>query len=521
MIHKSALVVMTCLSGACALVHPVKVTPPAAPRAFISDLEAAQSGAPGALHERSEASPVGVESDPAGSAGGTWGKAPRGVDTPSGSPGSAERATQNAVWWSAFADPALDSAIQEALRNNYFIRDVRTLIYENMLDPATPQGWWWPLQIGVPATTAANIQHIVIGSPPAPGAAAYQLKYNAANLDITASYQLDLWGNLDARRRVADDLVEQQRESTEIASQNLAEQVAQLWFDILVERALKNLNEGEVKYNQELFDLIKARFDQHLVTRLVVLQQEQQLLNIQSQAPLIAARIALLNSQLTALLGRLPSPNDGLVPVERRLPDLPPAPGLGAPSDLGQNTPEMRFARLRVTEIENRKNQNLSSWLPTIELVGSAGVVSFGSSETFRESFAGVRLTWPFFDGGRRITEAKQLELTLKRRKWQYELALKTAIGRVQDALLQENSQAESLRSLHAQVELGRRLLEEARRLFEQGQSDYLPVLTALANLAALEREGLRAQRLLLSYRVQLYRALGGIWSYDVTKLPD
>lgn len=484
-----AVLVTTLLSGACALVRPVKVTPPPAPRAFVSDLAAAPSGAPGAV-------------EPARSRA-----------------GSAERATEAAVWWSAFADPALDSTIQEALRNNYFIRDVRTLIAENALDPATPRGWSWPLQIGVPATTPANLQHIVTavaGSKPTP------LTYDAANLDLTASYQLDLWGNLDARRRVADDLVEQQRQNTEVASQNLAEQVAQLWFDILVERALKDLTEGEVRYNQALFDLVKARFDQHLTPRLVVLQQEQQLLNIRSQVPLIAARIALLNSQLTGLLGRVPSPRDDLVPAERRLPDLPPAPGLGTPGELSENTAEMRLARLRVTEIENRVNQNLSSWLPTIELVGSAGVVSFGSmAETFREAFAGIRLTWPLFDGGRRVTEAKQLELTLRRRNWQYELALKTAIGRVQDALLQENSQAESLQSLRAQIELGRRLLEEARRLFEQGQSDYLPVLTALASLAALERDGLRAQRLLLSYRVQLYRALGGTWSYDVTKLPD
>jgi outer membrane protein TolC len=483
-----AVVVTTLFAGACSLVHPVTVTPPPAPRAFLSDLQAAPSRAPGAL------------------------------DTPRSRPGSAEPATESAVWWSAFADPALDSTIQEAFRNNYFIRDVRTLIYENQLDPTTPRGWWWPLQVGIPATTPATAQHIitaVAGSRPTP------LTYNAANIDITASYQLDLWGNLDARRRVADDLVEQQRQNTEVASQNLAEQVAQLWFDVLVERALKDLTEGEVRYNQELFDLVKARFDQHLTTRLVVLQQQQQLLNIQSQVPLIAARIALLNSQLTALLGRTPSPRDDLVPADRRLPDLPPPPGLGTPGDLSENAAEMRLARLRVTEIENRVNQNLSSWLPTIELVGSAGVVSFGSSEPFRESFAGVRLTWPLFDGGRRITEAKQLELTLKRRKWQYELALKTAIGRVQDALLQESSQAESLQSLRAQIELGRRLLEEARRLFEQGQSDYLPVLTALASLAALERDGLRAQRLLLSYRVQLYRALGGTWSYDVTKLPN
>jgi outer membrane protein TolC len=483
-----ALLVAPFLAGACSVVRPVKMTPPPAPQAFISALEVAPSSAPGAH------------------------------DTPRSEPGSAERATQSAVWWSAFADPALDSAIQEALRNNYFIRDVRTLIYENMLDPATPRGWWWPLQIGVPGTTPASVQHIVTtvaGSKPS------ALTYDAANIDLTASYQLDLWGNLDAQRRVGDDLVEQQRQNTEVASQNLAEQVAQLWFDILVQRALKQLTEGEVKYNQELFDLVKARFEQHLTPRLVVLQQEQQLRNLQSQVPLITARIALLNSQLTGLLGRLPSPRDELVPADRRLPDLPPAPGLGTPGDLTENTAEMRFARLRVTEIENRVNQNLSSWLPTIELVGSAGVVSYGSSETFREAFAAIRLTWPLFDGGRRITEAKQLELTLKRRKWQYDLAIKSAVGRVQDALLQETSQTESLRSLRAQIELGRRLLEEARRLFEQGQSDYLPVLNALASLAALERSGLQAQRLLLSHRVQLYRALGGTWSNDVTKLPN
>jgi outer membrane protein, multidrug efflux system len=488
-------------AAACAVVHPVKLVPPPPPRAFVLDP---------AVAGRSAAGPQGA----------------------SDAPGSSDRATQSAVWWTAFSDPSLDGVIQEALRNNYFIRDVRTLIYEDMLDPATPRGLLWPLQIGIPATSPASIQHLVVGSAPfdsvdpATGAttrsSATQQSYNAGNIDLTASYQLDVWGNLDAQRRVADDLVEQQRQSTELASQNLAEQVSQMWFDILVQRALKELTEGEVKYNQELFDLVKARFEQHLTPRLVVLQQEQQLLNIRSQVPLIAARIATLNSQLTLLLGRVPNPNDELIPPDRKLPDLPPEPRIGTPADLVDGTAEMRFAKLRVTEIENRVNQNLSSWLPVIDLVASTGVISFGSSaETFRESFAGVRLTWPIFDGGRRMTEAKQLELTLKRRKWQYDLAIKTAVGRVQDALLQEKAQAESLRSLRGQIELGRRVLQEARRLFEQGQSDYLPVLNALSSLAALERNGLQAQRLLLSYRVQLYRALGGTWSYDVTKLPN
>ncbi|HEX8111991.1 MAG TPA: TolC family protein [Kofleriaceae bacterium] len=491
-----AVLVTTSLAGACALVRPVRLNPPPPPAAFVVDLAAPPSTAPGATD----------------------------------APGGDERLTHNPVWWSAFADPALDAVIQEALRNNYFIRDVRTLITEDMLDSTVPRGWLWPLQVGILPTTPAQLQHVVAASPPGVAVdtngvpqkiAAAKNAYNAANIDLTASYQLDVWGNLDAQRRVADDLVEQQRQSTELASQNTAEQVTQLWFDILVQRALKELTEGEVKYNQELFNLVKARFEQHLTPRLVVLQQEQQLLNIQAQVPLIATRIALLNSQLTALLGRLPNPQDEMVPADRRLPDLPPEPRIGTPGDLIENTVEMRFAKLRVTEIENRINQNLSSWLPVIDLVASTGVVTFGSSkETFQESFAGIRLIWPIFDGGRRLIDAKQLQLTLKRRKWQYDLAIKTAVGRVQDALLQEKYQAESLRSLRGQIELGRRVLDEARRLFEQGQSDYLPVLNALSSLAALERSGLQAQRQLLSYRVQLYRALGGTWSYDVTKLP-
>jgi outer membrane protein TolC len=83
--------------------------------------------------------------------------------------------------------------------------------------------------------------------------------------------------------------------------------------------------------------------------------------------------------------------------------------------------------------------------------------------------------------------------------------------------VVQEENEATSLRSLRAQVQLGRQLLDEARRLFEQGHSDYLTVLSALTNLVGLERASLQAQRLLLNHRVAVYRSLGGTWSRDVT----
>jgi outer membrane protein TolC len=83
--------------------------------------------------------------------------------------------------------------------------------------------------------------------------------------------------------------------------------------------------------------------------------------------------------------------------------------------------------------------------------------------------------------------------------------------------VVREENEATSLRSLRAQAQLGQQLLDEARRQFEQGQSDYLTVLAALTNLVGLERASLQAQRLLLNHRVEVYRSLGGTWSRDVT----
>jgi outer membrane protein TolC len=535
-----AIVVTT---SACSMIHPVKVEPPHTPPAFVTVFDRADPiistdgvtapspvpagpGTPTPPTTPTPPMPTGADgvTAPSGAppdADGLTAPSPASVDGATGASDGAvkqlERLTgDEPVWWAAFADPALDAAIQEGFHNNYAIRDVRGLIYENMLVPETPQGWWWPLQIGILAP--AGYQHIVADIPFAPGSPTTQIKYNQLNVDVAATYQVDVWGNLEAQRQVGMNIAEQQRQLTESHAQDLAVQITQSWFDILETRALRDLTLAQAKYNQELYELVKARFEQHLTPRLVVLQQEQLLLNLQSQVPLIDARIALLNSQLHQLLGRMPSPVDNIVPHDRGLPDIPAQPNLGTPADLNANTPELRYAQLRVAEIEHSMNVNLSSWLPEVHLAASVGMSNFGVEDqpALREEAVGVTLTWAMFDG-KRVTQAMQLPMSLHRREIQYELAMRTAIARVQDAVIQENNQTTSLRSLRTQVELGGRVLAEARRLFEQGQSDYLAVLTALTNQTDLQRAALLAHRLLLNDRVELYRSLGGTWSYDVT----
>ena len=95
----------------------------------------------------------------------------------------------------------------------------------------------------------------------------------------------------------------------------------------------------------------------------------------------------------------------------------------------------------------------------------------------------------------------------------QYEQSLLEAMAEVENALLQERAQRRHVDALERRVAASRSLLEASRDRYQNGLSDYLPVLTALTALQADEQSYLTAKRQLLSYRVQLHRALGGDWS--------
>ena len=506
------------LGQGCALAHegaaPLPLQPPAR---YL--LETVESPRPRLARAR------GPEFDP--DAGAQPQTAPRPAPETSSREGDVAAPAPNPAtgpWWSAFADPALDALIEEALLHNHTLRDLRGLYHEDMLAPARPNGPLWPLQIGIPV--AIERANTVAALGPSSGVGVVD---NIASAGVTASYQVDLFGQLALQRRSFDDFTAIQGQSAEAGAQNVAAQVAQAWFEILAQRALLDVVQQQVELNEDLARLVEDRFEVHLTNHLAVLQQAQQLLNTRAQVPLITARLALLGSELSALLGRAPSPSTALVPDDRRLPELPPPVQVGVPSDLVHSSPEVRAAQIRVAEAEHRLGINKASWLPVISLFGDAGWQTFDFKQplTFDQSSAfvtwayGVRLTWPIFDGGQRLIEAKQLSLTVKRRNMLYEQAFLEAVRRVQDARIQEAKQADNVRTLQSEVELGRRVLGEARHLFEQGLSDYLAVLTALGNLSDLERALIQARRVQLSYRIQLYRALGGTWSRAIVELKD
>jgi outer membrane protein TolC len=122
-------------------------------------------------------------------------------------------------------------------------------------------------------------------------------------------------------------------------------------------------------------------------------------------------------------------------------------------------------------------------------------------------------LTAPIFEGGRRRAEVARIRAALEERLQGFGAVLLQALQEVEDALVRERKHEEYLEALDRQLEVARANLREARTRYVNGLVEYLNVLTALSTSQQLERARLQAGRELLTFRIQLYRALGGSWS--------
>ena len=78
--------------------------------------------------------------------------------------------------------------------------------------------------------------------------------------------------------------------------------------------------------------------------------------------------------------------------------------------------------------------------------------------------------------------------------------------------MIREIKQVEYITALDKQLKISQDGYREALSRYRKGLSDYLPVLTALTSTHRLQRSIVQAKFDRLTYRVALYRALGGSW---------
>ena len=331
-------------------------------------------------------------------------------------------------------------------------------------------------------------------------------------LGVAASYEIDLWGRIWSQRQSAEHDVQATVGDMQTTAMTLASEVATRWLGIIEQREKLRVLREQLETNRTYLELVELRFRKSLVSALDVFQQQQAVAAVEKQIPQVEAQEQVLRHELAILLGKPPQwPFDvGDYDLEQ----LPPIPPAGIPADLLANRPDIRAAYARLRAADYSVAAARADRLPAIRLTGGASYSAGQIEFLFDDWVANIAasLTAPLFDGFRRKAEVERTLAVVEERLAAYRLTVLTAIGEVEDALVEERLQRDHIEALSRQLTAAQNALDEAAERYRKGLNDYLPVLTALESTQQLTRDLITARRELLVLRVDLHRALGGSW---------
>ncbi len=402
-----------------------------------------------------------------------------------------------AQWWLDIDDPALPTLIEHALSDNFSLLIARDRLREARASARQAGARLRPTLDGeARGTTRRNYQT--------------DRTTNGLLLELAASYEIDLWGRLAAIRDAA--VLNSQATQADLltAATSIAAEVAQTWYRIVETRLQLQLMQKQKKTNGHVLELIEVQFRAGQAGAPDVLQQRQLVETNNAELAELQRNLQLLEHGLSLLLGEIPG--SYTFPEFSRLPSPPPLPDTGVVIDLLTRRPDIRSSYLLLQAEDKRVAAAVADRLPRLSISAELYTSGNRASDLFNSWFTNLiaNLSGPILDGGYRKAEVEKRRAKMDRQLNEYGLAILRAIGEVEDALIQEQTEAEIADNLDLRLKLAGQTVDHVAVRYRRGAEDYQRVLLALLSYQGLQRKIIKSKRLLINYRIGLYRALGG-----------
>ena len=413
-------------------------------------------------------------------------------------------AAANENWWTAFGSAELDALVAEALDGNFDVRTAHARLLQREAVARKSGAEVWPSLTG-----SAGVGHARRSVQAGQGAERVESGSDTVNLGLAVSYEADLWGRVRSVREADTLRAAAGSEDVRTARMTVAALVAGTWLRLATVREEIRLLESQIDTNRILLEALTLRFANALSVGLDVLQQQEIYAASLAELPLLQAEESALLTQLAILLGKVPG--QVFFVATTTLPALPPAPSAGIPAELLEQRPDIRSAWLSLAAADWDVSAARADRLPRLTLTAEAAY-SGQPSVLFSNWLASLAagLTAPLFDGGRRTAEVDHTLAVAEELVQQYGKIVATAVGEVQDALINEEKQREHVERLTEQLRYAVVARNEAHRGYLNGRDDFLRFITEHKNVQSLDRRLVRQQAALFESRVALHRALGG-----------
>lgn len=425
------------------------------------------------------------------------------------------------AWWGAFNDPILNDLEDRLTVANQDLKVAYAHYQDAYALAQVARSYFFPsLQALFNADRQQNSR--AIANPPK------VLDYNQLLVGGLLSYEVDAWGAV-RNQYVANERLAK-ASAAEVASIHLSLH-AELASDYFALRASDEqqhiLDQTVVAYKKALY-LTRKRYQGGASPIADVDEAETQLENAKTMAEDMRLKRAQLEHAIAVLVGEIPS-NFSLARAKLPKRYLAIAPNM--PSTLVQRRPDIVAAELRVQAANASIGVARAAFFPQFNLTGTGGF----QSKTFANLISKPSLFWSLgplsiltlaqpiaevtvFDGGRLRGLLNQAKADYYAAVASYRQTVLTAFQDVEDNLIAIKQLDQEIKTQDAATRAAIRAWQQEQYRYKGGLVTFLQVVIVenIALQSELASVNVHARRQIAS--VQLIKALGGGWSFDVSK---
>ncbi|HWL18144.1 MAG TPA: efflux transporter outer membrane subunit, partial [Bradyrhizobium sp.] len=308
-------------------------------------------------------------------------------------------------WWRGFGSPELTTLMEEAQRVNL---DVAAAVARFMQADALARQAGAALlpslqgngQEAYSRTSGSSASGLSIGGREV-------VNYSAS---LSASYQLDFWGQNRDALQAAEETATADRFDRDVTALTTLTSVANAYFQVLASQDRIRTAERNIASASRILDAIRERRKAGTGTDLDVAQQESVLAN---QKALVPPLRQTLDQNINALAVLVSRPPESLRVAGGSLHQLgSPRVTPGLPSDLLTQRPDIRRQEAQLASATANIGNARAQFFPSIQLTGQGGYQSSALVSLFQPHAAFFSLvgaaTQPIFDGGRILGNFEQ-----------------------------------------------------------------------------------------------------------------
>jgi NodT family efflux transporter outer membrane factor (OMF) lipoprotein len=418
-------------------------------------------------------------------------------------------------WWEVFNDADLNTLEEQLNINNQNLKEFFQNFMESRALIAEARAQYWPTVNVNPSWTRQKSSGNLTNSAQANTGRTSTL----ISFPIEVSWMPDFWGKI--RNQMREYQYAAQVSAADLETERLTEQasLAQYYFEIRGQDALKKILDDIVAADQKSLDFTQVQYDTGVGDYISVVQAKTALQSAQAAAINVGVARAQYEHAIAVLLGKLAT--DFSIPAKPLLREPPPIP-IGVPSQLLERRPDIAAAERTLAKDNAIIGIGYAAFFPNVSLSATGGF----ESSTFGQWFAwpsrffsiGPSISQTVFNGGLYRAELHQYTAVYNADLAGYRQTVLTAFQQVEDYLAAVRIYSQEIQRQREAVKSAQEYLDLATSRYQTGIDPYLNVLTAQTTVLSDQQTLVTLQIDQMVSAVNLVESLGGGW--DRSQLP-